>query len=88
LAKEALVGNFVQRIGDLIFTIALISLIVIATGYRESPQFSGYLALAISSLITGLLIALFGRMATELTQIRTESEKQTAILENLLSRSN
>lgn len=78
-------GNYVQRIGDFIFTVSLIALIVVVTGYQETAQFGGYLALAVSSMVTGLLIAVFGRMATELTHIRTESEKQTAILENLLA---
>lgn len=79
-------GNYVQRIGDLIFTLSVFALIVVILGYQQHPYFGSYLMMAVSSLVTGLLIAVFGRMSAELTQIRMTSEEQTKILQQLLSK--
>ncbi|NTG86210.1 hypothetical protein G6L15_08630 [Agrobacterium rhizogenes] len=79
-------GNYVQRIGDMIFTISVFALIAVFLGCQGSAYFGSYLVMAISSLITGLLIAVFGRMSSELTQIRVTSEEQTRILQQLLTK--
>ncbi|GAC1042252.1 hypothetical protein [Rhizobium sp. No.120] len=79
-------GNYVQRVGDLIFTISVFALIAVILGYQGHPFFGSYLMMAISSLITGLLIAVFGRMSSELTMIRSTSEEQTKLLQQLLEK--
>lgn len=83
---ELSVGNYVQRIGDLIFTISVFAMIVIIFGYQGHPYFGSYLVMSISSIVTGLLIAVFGRMSSELTSIRMSAEEQTKLLQQLISK--
>lgn len=79
-------GNYVQRIGDLIFTLSVFALIIIVVGYQGHPYFGSYLVMSISSIITGLLIAVFGRMSSELTLLRSTAEEQTKLLQQLVSK--
>ena len=77
-------GNYVQRVGDLIFTLSVFATIVIFVGYQQEPYFGSYLISALSSLVMGLMIAVFGRMSAELTSIRVTSEEQTKILRKMM----
>ncbi len=78
-------GKFVNLVGSLIFTMSVFAIIIVIFGYRQHPFFDTYLQIAISSLVTGLLIAVFGRMSEDLESIRVASDEQTKLLKQMLN---